>query len=74
MAQLSLAWAMADSRVTCTLVGSRNIAELKTNVEATEYELSTNIIGELNEVTQPILDKLGANADYYEPAEQSRIK
>jgi aryl-alcohol dehydrogenase-like predicted oxidoreductase len=74
MAQLSLAWAMADPRITCTLVGSRNLEELKTNVNATEYDLSNAIISELNEVTQPILDKLGNNPDYYEPVELSRIK
>jgi aryl-alcohol dehydrogenase-like predicted oxidoreductase len=73
MAALSLAWAIADKRITSTLVGSRNIEELKMNAEAARLNLSKKVYNELNRITEPILKILGYNADYYEPTGQSRI-
>jgi aryl-alcohol dehydrogenase-like predicted oxidoreductase len=74
MVSLSLAWAMADTRISSTLVGSRNLKELQENVKASELKLSRKIIHELNKITNPILLKLGYNADYYEPSAQKRIR
>jgi myo-inositol catabolism protein IolS len=73
IAQISLAWAMAEEAVACTLVGSRNIKELSDNIASTEHELDKDIIEKLNQITEPVLKKLGGNADYYQSGTQRRI-
>ncbi|HME51500.1 MAG TPA: aldo/keto reductase [Candidatus Lokiarchaeia archaeon] len=73
VAQLSLAWVMANPAVACTLVGSRTMAELQENVKAADYEMPASVYCELNEISQPIWDKLGNNPDYYESRANTRI-
>jgi myo-inositol catabolism protein IolS len=74
VAQLSIAWAASEESIASTLVGSRKISELESNIQAVcEYSLSNSIKQKLNEITQPILDKIGNNPDYYEHRDNSRI-
>jgi myo-inositol catabolism protein IolS len=72
--QLSLAWAMSNEIISCTLVGCRNLEQLQMNIEAVNYRLPIRIRNELNKITQPILDILGPNPDYYENRSKSRIR
>ncbi|TDF91211.1 aldo/keto reductase [Paenibacillus piri] len=72
MAVLSLAWAAANEAVSTTIVGSRNIAQLDLNIQGAVYELSLDILTRLNEMTEPVLHKLGDNPDYYENRFNSR--
>jgi len=65
MSRLALAWAMAKPRITCVLVGTRNVSELEENVQAASLSLSPEIIDQLDQLTTPLLVKLGANADYF---------
>jgi aryl-alcohol dehydrogenase-like predicted oxidoreductase len=73
MAQLSIAWILKKKFMASTLVGSRNIDELKQNVEACALEISSDVEAAIDKLSQPVLDKLGANADYYEANNKSRI-
>jgi myo-inositol catabolism protein IolS len=74
IAQLSLAWAMAKSGFVTTLVGSRNVQELGLNVQSATYNPGKEIIDRLDEITLPVLQKLGSNPDYYEDRISSRIR
>ena len=66
MPELALRWAVARPGITCSLCGSRNLKQLKQNLEAAKRPLAPEIVEELNAATQPLLEKLGPSFDYYE--------
>jgi len=72
MPQLALKWALANSAVSCVLVGARNAAELEDNVWSSSQPLSLDVVSRLNEITKPLMDKMGPSFDYYESAENDR--
>jgi aryl-alcohol dehydrogenase-like predicted oxidoreductase len=73
IAQLSIAWIFANDSVDCALLGSRNEDELAENIGALDIVLPDAVIEQINEVSLPVLKKLGNNADYYENSKNSRI-
>lgn len=74
IAQLAIAWVLAKPGIKCTLVGSRNIKELEANVKAGLLSLNDEIVSKIDVISQPVLLRLGYNADYYESDENCRIK
>ena len=66
MPELALKWALAGPGITCSLCGSRNLPELRRNLEAAQQPLAPEIIRELDAATKPLLEKLGPSFDYYE--------
>ena len=73
VAQLSVAWVLANSNISCALIGSRNGKELEDNLQAVELKLSAETTKKITRVSQEVLDKLGNNPDYYENSKESRI-
>jgi aryl-alcohol dehydrogenase-like predicted oxidoreductase len=73
VAQLSVAWVLANPRISSALIGSRNEAELEDNIRAVELKLDAGVLDRINRVSQAVLDKLGNNPDYYENSKESRI-
>ncbi len=73
IATLSLSWVIANKHMTTTIVGSRNEKDLALNIMAEAYKISGDVIAELNAITQPVLQKLGNNPDYYEGRMNSRV-
>ena len=73
IAQLSIAWILKKPFMASTLVGSRNIDELRTNVAACEMTLPDEVEAEIDRISRPALDILGNNPDYYEHSSKSRI-
>ena len=73
IAQLSIAWILANEAVDCALLGSRNEFELTENMQAADIVLPCDIIGQIDAASLPVLKKLGNNADYYENSKNSRI-
>ncbi len=65
MSRLAIAWAMARPGITCMLVGTRNVDELAENLHAVTYAPSAEVIASLDKLTAPLLEKLGANPDYF---------
>ena len=65
MSRLAIAWAMARPGITCMLVGTRNVDELAENLHAVAYTPSSDVIESLDTLTAPLLEKLGANPDYF---------
>ncbi len=74
MAQLALAWAMARPGVTSVLVGARDLDQLADNAAAAELTLETELIHHLDDLTYPLLEELGSNADYWQSRENSRSR
>jgi aryl-alcohol dehydrogenase-like predicted oxidoreductase len=73
IAQLAIAWILKKPFMASTLVGSRNISELKMNVDACSLEISDETEALIDKISQPVLDILGNNPDYYEHSSKSRI-
>jgi aryl-alcohol dehydrogenase-like predicted oxidoreductase len=75
VSQLAIAWTIANSDIACNLVGSRNLTQLQENLPCGEITLSSSIKSELDQLTHPILEKMGPNnPDYYEHSNHSRIR
>lgn len=71
---LALAWVVAHSEMTTTIVGSRNLAQLELNMASASYPIDRDLLGRLNALTDPVLSRLGDNPDYYESRANSRIE
>ena len=65
MSRLAIAWTIAKPGITCELVGTRNVSELEENLHVASLSLSPETIAKLDELTTSLLQKLGANADYF---------
>ncbi|MFC0471325.1 aldo/keto reductase [Halalkalibacter kiskunsagensis] len=73
MIELSLAWAISNQEISSTIVGSRTERHLDLNVKGAYLKLPQDVMNRLNDITNPVLEKLGANPDYYESRYNSRI-
>ena len=74
MSQLALRWCIARAEMTCVLTGVRNPSQLEECVQALSRDLSLEVVEKLNEITGPLTEKIGANPDYFEGREYSRIR
>jgi myo-inositol catabolism protein IolS len=74
MAQLALVWTLAQPGISCVLAGARTAEQVMENFAAAQLTLSPDVIARLDELTEPTLRKLGANPDYWESSENSRIR
>ena len=72
MSALALAWAAARPEISSVILGVRNVAQLEAGVQGIVTPLSADEIAELNALTEPVLHKMGPNADIFLGAEQSR--
>jgi aryl-alcohol dehydrogenase-like predicted oxidoreductase len=73
IAQLSIAWILKKPFMLSTLIGSRDLDQLKMNVEACSLQISDETEQLIDKLSQPVLDLLGNNPDYYEHSSKSRI-
>ncbi len=74
MTHLALAWVMAKPGVTSVLVGARSPEQVAQNVAAADVDMTPELMQRLDELSQPVFDALGANADYWEGTANSRIR
>ncbi len=65
MAEVSLAWVRQQSGVLSFLVGARTPDELSWNLPSLELTLDDHTLARLNQITEPIKDKLGNNPDMW---------
>ncbi len=72
MHRLAIAWLIEQPAVGSVIVGIRSPEQARDNIAAANLELSGDVIEELSEVTQPLKEKLGENADMWQG--ESRIK
>jgi aryl-alcohol dehydrogenase-like predicted oxidoreductase len=65
MANVAIAWAIAQPGVSSVLVGARNPAQLTRNLAAVDLVLSEDVLADLSRITDPLKEHLGANADMW---------
>lgn len=73
LAGMSIAWALQKPGVAAALVGSRDLPQLEENARALEIRLPQDVMDRIDRASQALLEAMGANADYYESAENCRI-
>jgi len=74
MPEVSLKWAFAGHGITSSLCGCRSGKALELNITAASEPLAPEIVEELNQASQPVLNKLGPGFDYYENPANDRTK
>ena len=72
MADVSLAWLLQKPGVACVLVGASRVSQVERNAKAIETVLSPEDVAELDRVTEPVMQLLGANMDPW--VTESRIR
>lgn len=72
-AQLSLAWSISKPGIAAAIVGSRNEKQLNSNVKAANLMLPQWAIDKIDEMSWPIVDKIGSSPDYYKGNDSIRI-
>jgi aryl-alcohol dehydrogenase-like predicted oxidoreductase len=74
LSELALMWALANPGLTCSLVGSRTVAQVEANLRAVAQPLAADVMARLNAVTYPLKERLGRSFDYYESPENDRTR
>jgi len=74
LSELALMWTLANPGLTCSLVGSRTVAQVEANLRAVGRPLADDVLARLNAVTQPLKERLGRSFDYYESPENDRTR
>ena len=72
LAEVALAWTVANPALSCSLVGSRTVAQLEANLRAVERPLANDVLARLDAITGPLKQRLGPSFDYYERPENDR--
>lgn len=71
MGNLSLAWLLKQQGVASAIVGGRNAEQVKKNMGTMKVKLMPDMISKLNDITAPLKDELGPNADLWQT--ESRV-
>lgn len=74
MAQVALAWVLAQPGVATVVAGARSPEQVRANAEAASLKLSEDVLEALREATDPLKAKLGPNADMWQGGMNSRIR
>jgi aryl-alcohol dehydrogenase-like predicted oxidoreductase len=74
MSHLALRWCIERREVSCVLAGVRNPSQLEDNIQALSNGLSAEIVRKLDELTEPVNQKIGSNPDYFEGRANSRTR
>jgi myo-inositol catabolism protein IolS len=72
MADLALAWLIAQPGVTSVIAGARNAEQARGIADAANLALSQDIIGRLNQATENLKQKLGSNPDMWQNPSRMR--
>jgi len=72
MTHLAIAWCMSNPLINGVLSGVRDVEQFENNLQATALSLDSKVTTRLNDVTLPLLERLGANPDFYENGAMGR--
>jgi myo-inositol catabolism protein IolS len=72
--ELALKWAIAGNGISSSLCGCRTVAKLALNIKAAAEPLSLALREQLNQMTQPLLEKLGPSFDFWENPANDRTQ
>jgi aryl-alcohol dehydrogenase-like predicted oxidoreductase len=70
---LSIAWLTHQEGVACVIAGCRNIEQLHENMASMDVTLSAEVIKQLNDLSQPIYDKVGEYLDMFRGSANPKI-
>jgi aryl-alcohol dehydrogenase-like predicted oxidoreductase len=71
---MALRWVKARPEITSVLLGVRSVAQLEEDLPAFDGGLSPDVIGRLDRLTRPLMERLGPSPDYYEASTAGRIQ
>jgi len=74
MAALCLWWLTVQPGVSSIIVGARKPEQLQRNIDAVDLKLGPVAHADLNELSGPLKEALGRNADLWEGIQHSRIR
>jgi myo-inositol catabolism protein IolS len=74
LVNVALAWLIAQPGVSSVIIGARNAAQLRGNVSAADLVLGEETLRRLDEISRPLKDHLGPNADMWLGRADSRIQ
>jgi len=66
MGHLALAWLLHQAGVTSVVVGARNAAQATDNATVADFELDDELVARLSQITEPVKQIIGHNADPWE--------
>jgi aryl-alcohol dehydrogenase-like predicted oxidoreductase len=72
MADVSIAWLLAQPGVTSVIAGMRTREQAERNARAADLELPPEIVAELTAATEGLKDALGGNADMWQSESRMR--
>jgi aryl-alcohol dehydrogenase-like predicted oxidoreductase len=72
MADVSLAWVLAQPGITSVLAGARSEEQVRENAKAGDLELDAQALSELDQATAEVKRVLGANADMWQTTSRLR--
>ena len=70
---IALAWVRSQKGISCVITGCRSVQQLNENINSFETKLSDETVKELNDLSQPIFDKVGDYLDWYSGSNNPRI-
>jgi aryl-alcohol dehydrogenase-like predicted oxidoreductase len=73
MAQLATHWAAHQPGITCAIAGVRSVAQLQEALAGVNLTPPSGVMQQLTEITEPVKQKLGGNADYFQSSENGRV-
>jgi myo-inositol catabolism protein IolS len=74
MANVALAWIMAQPGVTSVVVGGRKPDQIRRNIGAADLDLPPEIVARLDTITEPMKEHFGGNSDMWMSQSESRIR
>ncbi len=74
LSTLALAWLAVKEGVTSVVVGARTVQQLHDNISAGDLSLSRDTVEKVDSITNPLKERLGANADMWRSGDDSRIR
>jgi aryl-alcohol dehydrogenase-like predicted oxidoreductase len=72
MADVALAWVLAQPGVASAIVGGRNAAQAAANTRVADLDLPEEALRRLSDITDPLKRRMGPNADLWQS--ESRIR
>ena len=74
MEQVAIAWIFSRPAITSAIAGIRSVGQLEAAIASAEFRLPADAIARLDELTGPLLTKLGSSPDYFQPRLSGRTR
>jgi len=74
MPELAIGWLLAQPGVTTTIFGGKQPGQIERNARAAAVKLDSGILARINQLTDPLKQRVGPNADPWLEADESRVR